>query len=64
MADKKFSGKIHGEPWEALAKGPREALATIWNDYLAEVLQVSPKSARYKILRREIEAAAGFQRGL
>ena len=61
MADKKFSGKIHGEPWEALAKGPREALATIWNDYLAEVLQVSPKSERYKILRREIEAAAGFK---
>ena len=31
MADKKFLGKIHGEPWDALAKGPREALATIWN---------------------------------
>ena len=61
MADKKFSGKIHGEPWEALAKGPREALAAIWNDYLAEVLQVSPKSERYKILRRQIEAAAGFK---
>ena len=61
MADKKFLGKIHGEPWDALAKGPREALGTIWNDYLAEVLQVSPKSARYKIMRREIEAAAGFK---
>jgi Fe-S-cluster containining protein len=61
MADKKFLGKIHGEPWDALAKGPREALATIWNSYLAEVLQVSPKSARYKVMRREIEAAAGFK---
>jgi Fe-S-cluster containining protein len=61
MADKKFLGKIHGEPWDALAKGPREALATIWNDYLAEVLQISPKSERYKILRREVEAAAGYQ---
>lgn len=61
MADKKFLGKIHGEPWDALAKGPREALATIWEDYLAEVLQVSPKSERYQILRREIEAAAGFK---
>jgi Fe-S-cluster containining protein len=60
MADKKFLGKIHGEPWEALAKGPREALAAIWDDYLTEVLQVSPQSERYKILRREIEAAAGF----
>jgi Fe-S-cluster containining protein len=61
MADKKFLGKIHGEPWEALAKGPREALSAIWNDYLAEVLQVSPKSERYKILRRQIETAAGFK---
>ena len=61
MSDKKFKGKILGEPWEALAKGPREALGTIWNDYLAEVLQVSPKSARYKILRRQIETAAGFK---
>ncbi|MBM4301982.1 MAG: YkgJ family cysteine cluster protein [Deltaproteobacteria bacterium] len=61
MTDKKFLGKIHGEPWDALAKGPREALAAIWNDYLAEVLQISAKSERYKILRREIEAAAGFK---
>ena len=61
MADKKFLGKIHEEPWDALAKGPREALSTIWNDYLGEVLQISPKSERYKILRREIETAAGFQ---
>jgi Fe-S-cluster containining protein len=61
MAEKKFLGKIHGEPWDALAKGPREALSTIWNDYLAEVLQISPKSERYKILRREIEAASGFK---
>jgi hypothetical protein len=61
MADRKFLGKIHEEPWEALAKGPREALSAIWNDYLAEALQVSPKSERYKVLRREIETAAGFK---
>jgi Fe-S-cluster containining protein len=61
MAEKKFVGKIHGEPWEALANGPREALAAIWKDYLAEVLQVHTKSERYKILRREIETAAGFK---
>jgi Fe-S-cluster containining protein len=60
MADKKFFGKIHGEPWEALAKGPREALGAIWANYLAEVLQATPKSKRYKVLRRDIEAAAGF----
>jgi Fe-S-cluster containining protein len=58
--DKKFFGKIHGEPWEALAKGPREALGAIWEGYLAEVLQASPKSQRYRTLRREIEAATGF----
>ena len=52
MADKKVLGKIHGEPGEALAKGPREVMASIWDDYLAEVLQISPKSDRYKILRR------------
>jgi Fe-S-cluster containining protein len=62
MAEKKFIGKIHHEePWEALAKGPREVLATIWKDYLGEVLQVSPKSKRYEVLRREIETAAGFK---
>ena len=60
MADKKFLGKIHGEPWEALAKGPREALGTIWTDYLTEVLQVSPKSARYKIMGREMVSVKDF----
>ncbi len=61
MAEKKFVGKIHEEPWEALAKGPREVFGKIWQDYLSEVLQVSPQSERYKILRREIEQAAGFK---
>ncbi|MEJ2672474.1 MAG: YkgJ family cysteine cluster protein, partial [Deltaproteobacteria bacterium] len=61
MDKKKFKGKIHGEPWDALAKGPREVLSAIWEDYLTEVLQVSPKSERYKLLRREIETSAGFK---
>jgi Fe-S-cluster containining protein len=60
MADKKFIGKIWGGPWEALAKGPREVMASIWQDYLTEVLGVSPKSGRFKVLRREIDGAAGF----
>ena len=64
MSDKKFKGKILGEPWEALAKGPREALGTIWNDYLAEVLQVSPKSGRYQILPPANRDRGGVQRGL
>jgi len=60
MADKKFIGKIWEDPWEALAKGPREVMASIWQDYLTEVLGVSPKSGRFQVLRREIDDAAGF----
>src|SRR4030042_994067 len=60
MADKKFIGKIWEDPWEALAKGPREVMASIWQDYLTEVLGISPKSGRFKVLRREIDGAAGF----
>jgi Fe-S-cluster containining protein len=61
VSHKKFVGKIHEEPWDALAKGPREVLAAIWQDYLGEVLQISPQSRRYQTLRREIETAAGFK---
>ncbi len=61
MSDKRFRGKIHGDPWQALAKGPREAMASLWQDFLTEVLRVSPESGRFKILRREIETAAGFK---
>ena len=61
MAPRKFMGKVHEDPGEALAKGPREVMASIWEDYLAAVLQVSPNSGRFKILRRQIEAAAGFK---
>jgi len=60
MAEKKFIGKIWGDPGEALAKGPREVMASIWQDYLTEVLGVSPKSGRFQVLRREIDGAAGF----
>jgi Fe-S-cluster containining protein len=60
MTDKKFFGKIVEDPWEALAKGPREVMASIWQDYLTEVMGISPKSSRFRILRREIETAAGF----
>ncbi len=61
MSDKKFRGKIHEDPWEALAKGPREVMASLWQSFLHEVLGFSPQSGRVKILRREIEAAAGFK---
>lgn len=61
MAEKKFLGKIHDNPWESLAKGPREVMASLWEQYLAETLQLSPKSRRFKRLRREIENGAGFK---
>jgi Fe-S-cluster containining protein len=61
MADKKFRGKIIGDPWEVLSKGPLEAMASLWEAYLTEVLGVSAKSGRLKVLRREIEEAAGYR---
>lgn len=61
MPDKKFRGKIHADPWESLAKGPREVMASLWQDFLTEVLRLSPQSRRFKVLRGKIEAAAGFQ---
>ncbi len=60
MAKKKFTGKIRTDPWEALAKGPREVMLSIWQEYLADLLGGSLKNARNKILRQEIEKAAGF----
>ncbi len=61
MAPRKFMGKVHQDPGEALAKGSREVMASIWEDYLAAILQVSASSGRFKILRRQIDAAAGFK---
>jgi Fe-S-cluster containining protein len=61
MAEKKFFGKIHEDPIAALAKGPREVMAAIWQGYLSEVLGVAAQSGRYQILRREIEQTAGFE---
>jgi len=61
MAPRKFMGKVHQDPGEALARGTREVMASIWEDYLAAILQVSATSGRFKILRRQIDAAAGFK---
>jgi Fe-S-cluster containining protein len=57
---KKFLGKIRSDPWEALARGPREVMASLWREYLEEVLEADPKSARVRLLRQEIEEAGGF----
>lgn len=60
MAKKKFTGKIRTDPWEALAKGPREVMVSLWQEYLADLLGGSLKKARNRILRQEMEKVAGF----
>jgi len=54
-------GKVHEDPGAALAKGSREVMASIWEEYLSAILLISPESGRFKILRRQIEDAAGFK---
>ncbi len=61
MAGKKFMGKIRTDPWEALARGPREVMVSLWREYLRDVLQAEPQSRRFAVLRREIEEAGGFR---
>jgi Fe-S-cluster containining protein len=61
MAEKKFRGKIFDDPWESLSKGDREVMQTLWEGYLQESLQVSPKGGRFKIIRKQIEDAAGYR---
>ncbi len=60
-ATKKVHGKVHEDPGEALAKGTREVMASVWEEYLAAILQLAPGSGRFKILRRQIDDAAGFK---
>ncbi len=60
MAKKRFTGKIRTDPWESLARGPREVMVSIWEEYLADLLEGSLKSARNRLIRQEVEKAAGF----
>lgn len=60
MGKQKFTGKIRTDPWEALARGPREVMASIWQEYLVDVFGGSLKTARNRLLRQEIEKAASF----
>jgi Fe-S-cluster containining protein len=58
---KQFKGKLmHVDPWDTLSKGPREAMASLWEKYLTETLEASPKSRRFQKIRREIEKAGGY----
>jgi len=60
MTPKRFTGKIRTDPWEALARGPREVMASIWQEYLEDLFGGGLKTARNRLLRQEIEKAAGF----
>jgi len=61
MKAKKFLGKIRQDPLEALAKGPKEVMASLWQEYLQEILNASQKSGRFRMVRQQIEDKAGFQ---
>ncbi|RJR38660.1 MAG: YkgJ family cysteine cluster protein [Deltaproteobacteria bacterium] len=60
MKEKKFLGKIRQDPGESLAKGPKEVMASLWQEYLQEILNASQKSRRYQKVRRQIEEKADF----
>ncbi len=60
MVKKRFTGKIRTDPWESLARGPREVMASIWQEYLADLLGGSLKNSRNHLLRQQIDQAAGF----
>ena len=61
MNKRKFTGKIRTDPWESLARGPREVMASLWDEYLTEILAAPKKSARFGVLRRQIEEKAGYK---
>jgi len=60
MTKRKFRGKVHQDPETALARGPREVMASLWQEYLAAILRISQESRRFQVLRRQVEEAAGF----
>lgn len=60
MTKKRFAGKIRTDPWEALARGPKEVMASLWQEYLGEIFGSGAKSERHRLLSREVEDEAGF----
>ena len=60
MSEKRFKGKIRTDPWESLARGPREVMLSIWQEYLEDIFGGGLKNARNQLLRQEIDKKAGF----
>ena len=59
---KKFTGKIRDNPLIALERGNREVMLNIWREYLGELLELDPKSARRQLLINRIEHAGAFDK--
>uniref|UniRef100_A0A7C5AK67 YkgJ family cysteine cluster protein n=1 Tax=Desulfobacca acetoxidans TaxID=60893 RepID=A0A7C5AK67_9BACT len=62
MQKRRFTGKIRTDPWDSLAQGPREVMASIWEDYLVDLLGGSLKEPRHRVLRRRVEEAADYSK--
>lgn len=60
MKKSKFTGKIRTDPWDTLAYGPPEPMASLWEEYLREALGASAKSGRFRVVRRDIQEAGDF----
>ncbi len=60
MSNKRFKGKIRTDPWESLARGPREVMLSIWQEYLEDLFGGGLKNARNQLLQQEIDKQAGF----
>lgn len=60
MQKRRFTGKIRTDPWESLARGSREVMASLWQEYLAELFGGNLKQGRQGLLRRQVEEAADF----
>lgn len=60
MTKRRFTGKIRTDPWESLARGPREVMLSLWEEYLSDLMGGSLKVGRRRQLRRQVEEAADF----
>ncbi len=61
MAPRKFMGKSIRTPARPWPRGSREVMASIWEDYLAAILQFAATSSRFQIFARQIDESAGFK---
>lgn len=58
----KFTGKIRDNPIVALERGNREVMDALWKEYFTELVEMDPKSGRFRELAARIKAEAHFDR--